>query len=381
MAVRKRVWTTRKGEQKEAWVADYVDGAGKRHIQTFAQKKKADAYAAEVRVDVNAGTHVTLDSNLTVADAAAKWLNEVKANGRERGTLQHYEQHAKLHIVPRIGAVKLAKLTRAHIEAFRDGLLSGVGDRHKALSRPMARKVFTSLKSILKVEHRGHLADNVKISANGRDEADLEIAVDIPTPDEVHRLIAAAKTQRVAVLLKVAACTGLRASELRGLPWRAINFKTNELSVIQRADRYNNIGPPKTKGSRRTIPLGSQLAHALKVWRMACPKGELDLVFPSSAGVVQHHKNMLQLVEPVMKRAGVVTKAGKPKYGMHSFRHFFASWCINPKDRGGRELPAKLVQQWLGHSSISMTLDVYGHLFRDNTNRAEINASEEALLG
>src|SRR6516165_2425100 len=63
VAVRKRVWTTRKGEQKEAWIADYTDGTGKRHIQTFAQKKKADAYAAKVKVDVNAGTHVVPDSN------------------------------------------------------------------------------------------------------------------------------------------------------------------------------------------------------------------------------------------------------------------------------------------------------------------------------
>ena len=67
--------------------------------------------------------------------------------------------------------------------------------------------------------------------------------------------------------------------------------------------------------------------------------------------------------------------------GCTAFRHFFASWCINPKDRGGRELPPKVVQQWLGHSSITMTLDIYGHLFRDNSDRAEITASEKALLG
>ena len=63
-----------------------------------------------------------------------------------------------------------------------------------------------------------------------------------------------------------------------------------------------------------------------------------------------------------MTAAGL-TEDGKSKYALHCLRHYFASWCINPKERGGRELPAKLVQDLLGHSSIVMTLDRYGHLF------------------
>ena len=57
-----------------------------------------------------------------------------------------------------------------------------------------------------------------------------------------------------------------------------------------------------------------------------------------------------------MIAAGVVDKSGRPKYRLHAFRHFFASWCINPKERGGRELPPKAAQTLLGHSSITMTL-------------------------
>ena len=71
---------------------------------------------------------------------------------------------------------------------------------------------------------------------------------------------------------------------------------------------------------------------------------------------------MLRSLRPVMKDAGVITKDGKAKYAMHAFRHYFASWCISPETRGGRGLPPKVVQEWLGHSSISMTLDVYSHL-------------------
>ena len=68
-----------------------------------------------------------------------------------------------------------------------------------------------------------------------------------------------------------------------------------------------------------------------------------------------------------------------PKYAMHSFRHYFASWCISPKERGGRGLSAK-VQEWLGHATVAMTLDVYGHLFKDD-DRGELEQSVKALFG
>jgi hypothetical protein len=59
-----------------------------------------------------------------------------------------------------------------------------------------------------------------------------------------------------------------------------------------------------------------------------------------------------------------------------AFRHFFASWCINPKERGGRELPPKVVQDLLGHSTISMTLDIYGHWFPSKGDRESVYWAE-----
>jgi integrase len=170
-------------------------------------------------------------------------------------------------------------------------------------------------------------------------------------------------------------------SELLGLRWSDVDLKTDELHVRQRVDRFGKIGPPKSDSGTRTIPFGADLALALKTWKLACPKGEPDLVFPSREGTVSRYRNFVDTLEPIFKAARVLDKKGRPKYAPHAFRLFFASWCINPKDRGGRELPAKVVQQWLGHSSITMTLDVYGHLFPSGTDRSEITASEKALLG
>ena len=77
-----------------------------------------------------------------------------------------------------------------------------------------------------------------------------------------------------------------------------------------------------------------------------------------------------------------------PKYtGLHAFRHFFASWCINRKEddgnggnKGGLELPPKVVQERMGHASIQMTLDVYGHLFPRADDSAELAIAGKDIL-
>ena len=105
--LRKRRWITNKGEAKEAWIVDYVDQAGDRHIQTFARKKEADDHWATVKVDVRKGVHIAPSKSPTVAEAADRWLREVQARNIEASTLARYRTHVNLHIVPAIGAVKL----------------------------------------------------------------------------------------------------------------------------------------------------------------------------------------------------------------------------------------------------------------------------------
>ena len=387
MSVRKKILQQidpETGAPQEAtwWIADYADGNGRRRQVRFKHKRDAVAHEEKSKVAVRDGKYLVV-ADVTMADAARIWLNRVEANGMrhrgpvERTTLLQYREHVDLHILPRIGKVKLPKLTRQAVEGFRDALL-----KDDAMSRAMARKVLVSLKSMLKANNCAHLADDVTIGMDARSKHHLEIGRDIPTPGEIGRLIAAAASDaRLHALLRVAALCGLRASELRGLRWSDVDLKAEELHVRQRADRYGVIGAPKTKESRRTIPLSPETVLALKAWKLACPKGALDLVFPSSTGAIEFHANLLRSLVPVMRAAGLVHRNGKPKYALHAFRHFFASWCINSKASGGRELPAKVAQALLGHSSIVMTLDRYGHLFPSGGDRSELAASERALLG
>src|SRR5450759_4672821 len=92
MSVRKRTWTTSKGEKKEAWIVDYADQSGERHIQTFSRKKEADEYHATVKVDVRHGVHTPQSKGTSVAEAAQDWLNFVELEGRERSTVTAYRQ-------------------------------------------------------------------------------------------------------------------------------------------------------------------------------------------------------------------------------------------------------------------------------------------------
>jgi integrase len=176
-------------------------------------------------------------------------VNGIKGEGpAERTTIRQYRQHINLHIVPRIGKLRLAKLMKKDIENFRHGLLKGTGE-HKALSRALARKVLTSLKSMLKAGGCGHIAADVTIGNKKLDQRRLEVGRDIPAPDEIQRLLGAAKEGRGRALLLTAVFTGLRASELRGLRWSGVDLKRGKLHVRQHADRYNDIGAPKSNES------------------------------------------------------------------------------------------------------------------------------------
>jgi integrase len=94
----------------------------------------------------------------------------------------------------------------------------------------------------------------------------------------------------------------------------------------------------------RTIPIGPDLVTTLREWKLACPNGDLGLAFPSVAGKIDPYSNIVHKFEQVVRAAGLLDRLGQPNYtGLHPLRHFYASWCINRKDDGGLELPAKIV--------------------------------------
>src|SRR5215831_19054861 len=155
MSIRKRRWNSPQGESKEAWVVDYVDGDGDRHLKTFARKRDAEAWQAVVGIEVRSGLHTADSKSATVAEAGQLWLQTAREAGLERSTLEYYQQHLNLHIAPLIGSTRLSQLTVPMVRAFEDKLRI---DRSPA----MVRKAVGSLSMILTDAHeRGLVAQNV----------------------------------------------------------------------------------------------------------------------------------------------------------------------------------------------------------------------------
>jgi len=381
MSVRKREWVTRKGEHRAAWVLDYRDRQGKRRIETFAKKKDADARASEVAVDIGAGVHVPRGTSITIAQAGENWIAESEKNKLERGTVFQYRGLLDHHIEPFIGSVKLADLTGPQVASFERAL-------HDAgVSEAMRRKAMVALSSILRLavnqgEVNRNVAEGHRVKTNKRAKRKLEIGKDIPSLDEIRAFISALD-KRTRPFFLTAIFTGMRASELRGLKWANVDLKKGEIHVRERADMFHDIGHPKSAAGERAIPIGPMVVNTLKQWKLACPPGEHDLVFPTTRGGVQSASNIRQrALIPLMRKAGLVDKKGGAKYtGLHALRHFYASWLINPKELGGQALPPKVVQERLGHSTLAMTMDTYGHLFPRGDDARQLREAELALLG
>jgi integrase len=376
-SVRKRMQGT-----KTTWLVDYFDQEGKRHNKTFATQKDAKDWRDRAVIEIKDGVHTPEASSITVAEAGELWLAQGKTDGLEHGTLKQYEQHLRLHITPFIGRVKLAHLAPAHVQRLRDNLIK------EGRSRDMARRVVVSLGALLaSAMSYGKVAKNIVHDAarlrkgrdrrlEGRHEKKLEVGVDIPTKDEIRAMLNAAEG-RWRPLIVTTVFTGLRASELRGLTWNDIDFTAETLTVRQRADHWNTIGSPKSAAGKRTVPLAPIIVNTLKEWRLACPKGEHNLVFPNTIGGIERHVIIRRFgLGPIQFKAGITTDRRRPKYGLHSLRHAAASLFIE------EGWSAKRVQTVIGHSSIQMTFNVYGHLFPSpDDDREAMRRLQARLVG
>jgi integrase len=341
----------------------------------------------------------------TVKVAAALRIKRCLEKGLEATTIQSYQEHVDLHIVPFIGAKKLSDLTMPAVNEFADKL------REAGRSAAMIRRVVRSLGAIFREARRRGLAANdptAGLDLHLPDREDPRPA--IPTKAELQAIIAGA-TGRWRPLILTAIFCGLRGSELRGLRWVDVDFDGRMISVAQRADAFHKIGRLKSKAGYRSIPMPSLVTNALREWKLVCPKRDtgkkdaegnavkvLELVFPTGAGSVESHSNIVQrgfdpiqiaadvvgepvpvldaVGNPVLNNAGEIVMRETAKYGMHALRHACASlWIENGMN-------AKRIQKLMGHSTIQMTFDTYGHLFADaEADQRAAEAIQTRLLG
>lgn len=278
----------------------------------------------------------------------------------ERSTIEQRQFHLNLHVAPFLGNVSLAELTAPRVHQFLTELRDG------GRSLAMRRKVLTNLKTAIRfAQAQGLVAQNVaagiRIKTNARDASTgpLRAGVDFPTKAELKAMIDHAP-DRWRPLIVTAVFTGMRISELRGLPWSDVDLSKGVIHVRRRADAWRQIAAPKSRAGARDIPLAPLVVNVLREWRLRYPKGELDLVFPNNRGRVLTVPNLRDRVLGPLQAAAGISPTYKPKYGWHSLRHAAASLFIEHLGWSPKRLQAVM-----GHASIQMTFDRYGHLFED----------------
>ena len=359
---------------------------------TFSSMKEARDFVQ------NLGTlrEAPAGQSLLVTEAIDQWLaicNRTGRDGRESvepETFKEYDRRARV-MKEYAWRKTLHELTPADVIQFRQWLLENK-------TRDLARRTLSSFHSVLiEINHQGFLTEDpaagVTIKANGRyEDEDCEVA--IPTDQEMKDILAAADTMgakndfmkkcwaRYLPIIYLASFSGMRPSEYRGLPWSSLSDGC--VAVRQRADRTGRIGPVKSKAGRRTIYLPRRVTDMIFDWRAVCPKSPDDLVFPTDSGRPMALTNFTANAwQPLLKEAGLVDRlkiGGKiverPRYTPYTLRHYYASKLIEL----GRDF--KSIQTALGHSTIEITFNVYGHLIRgkDDKHREAAESLMASLL-
>lgn len=364
---------------KAVYQVDYKDQFGKRRARQFERKKDADAYLVKARGEVANGTHRPEAGKVNVREAAEEFITYCEGRNRrgERMTthcLATYRGHVNNHILNPdrgLGAVPLAHLTTARIAEFRDRI------RGAGVSVPTTRKILATLHGILRrAVENDVLAINpaTDIQVIGRrGEGSKKI---VPPSKEAMRLIMQAADDNFRTVLVVASATGLRAGELWALRWKHLDLVGGEVRVETRVDAYGEEDVTKTDAGMRTVPLGASVVTVLKAWKLRSKFSKADdLVFPNEKGGYTCHPNLVKRrFLPLFDKLAAKHQEdpdnnlpAPPRFNWHGLRHFAVSCWIEAG------LAPKTVQTFAGHSSLQVTMDRYGHLFKSTDHAAAMD--------
>ncbi len=288
-----------------------------------------------------------------------------------RNTLEQRSSSVRNHIKPFLGNRKLTELTGPMIQIWVDEL--------KANGRKSTSLLKTAV-SILRLS----IADAQRYGLVGRNivkelPPDLgpkrEKPVAIPHKEQIRRIMSVvASSPRERIIVELAVFTGMRLGEILGLDWKSVNFDRKLISVKYSADKWKEIGAPKTFNGYRDLPVPSGLLARLRELRGDAAAS--DTVIRTLRGTIMSQTEWQSWFWPkILRKAGLDDKGGT-RLVTHSLRHFAASLYIEAG------LPPKRVQYLMRHSSIQMTFDRYGHLFPDGGESARaIESIERSFAG
>ena len=303
-----------------------------------------------------------------------EWITSaLAASDRKSTTKTMYAGVARVHIVgSHIGGLALDKVRPMHVEGWIVGL------RAKGLSESTVRSAYTILRAILDTAVRdGALARN-PAAAVKRPKVTAKESVFL-TPEQVRALLDAAKSSRYAPLFSLLVNTGVRRGEALALRWSDIDFEDKLLRVrgtLARVDGDLIVTSTKTAKSKRSIPVSDGTDRLLKDIRKQQVRDQLKAgsqwhqsgyVFTTEDGQPCDPRNALRALK------SAATKTGMTGVGLHTLRHSAATAMLT------NGVPLKVVSEILGHASIVITADIYGHVSPDVSREALATLSASLL--
>jgi integrase len=375
-------------KHRKSWVADYRDQHGIRHVEVPAgdfenrahQKLAARALLTKRLAEVKRGQHIPASQRPSFSEVCDRYL-ESKV-GLRGPTLRRYRGLIDLYLRPYFGTWNFETIAPADIERFRYEMTQGVpapvaraiAERLRAakprLAHARARQVAArkqqpsthTINALLTMmtmlfnyacRHRYvdyNPAEHVERVRNTAPPDELTIDCNILAPGEIKKLIDSTDDNHYRLIIQVAVFTGMRQGEILGLKWGDLDWNSRQIHV-RRAWKEGQFSEPKTRTSIRKVDVPALLIHDLKKWKLRCPKGELDLMFPNGAGNPESHANLLQRgFYPALRRAGL------RKVHFHGLRHSYASLML----ANGEDIVR--VSRLLGHANPTITLNVYAHM-------------------
>lgn len=343
--VKKRTWKNKDGSESQTWVVDYTDNLGKRVTKSgFKRRVDAESYLAKIIQEKEKGTCIHANKKLIFKIVAEEFMRENASNNCKPSTFIRYKGILKNHLYPYFGEMKLIDIKPSHISQYI------TLKKEENLSPKTINHTLILMGSIFKramiegyiFRNPAYLVKKLKLEHN---------EMDFLTKEEIKIFLDYVKQNdpNYYPLFLTAISTGMRRGELLALTWDDIDFVNAKVYVNKSLFR-GKLQTPKTKNSIRKINMPSLLAEVLKELKEKKP--DTNIVFSNALGQHLDPDNM-------MKRHFLkdLEGAGLRKIRFHDLRHTFASALI-----ASNEIPIKYIQMQMGHSSIQVTLDRYGHL-------------------
>lgn len=347
----------------------YVNGKRRRKVIYGRTRKEVVEKLTALLREQQQGFPITTERQ-TVAQFLTRWLEDTVRPKLRPASFRAYEQVARNHLIPALGRYQLTKLTPQHVQTML-----------RAKEAELSATSVQQLRAVL----RAALRQAEKWSLVARNVATL---VDVPAAvpyagrvlsiDEARRLLVAARGDPLEALYHVALTLGLRRGEALGLRWQDIDLDGRTLQVaaaLQRVNHVLTLVEPKTKQSRRTLPLTPALITVLRAHRTRQLEARLlagvrwedyDLVFPTRNGRPMEPSWLVVRFKELLRRADL------PPMRFHDLRHSCASFL------SAQGVPVRVAMDILGHTNIATTQNIYTHVF-DEAKREAADAIERLL--